>query len=371
MYRGLSVLRGVLLGYALYWNLGPRWYRYEDGHPTAAVLALLLLAAWTAATAWLYDRPRLRTTGLLLADLAVCLAAMSVTPWLQGGDPVTATLPSFWVFGVVVAWAVRWHVAGGLVAAVLVAGTDLLLKVGSDAPGSPSPTTIQSWMLLFIGGGVVGFMTAQLQRMAAARDLAERRTAAVEERARLARAVHDGTLQVLSLVHRRGQEAGGDLAELGRLAGNQEASLRALLQDDSPLEVPGANGQQPVDLAARLAGFSSPTVSVSGPGKPVPLPGQVVAEVAAAVAECLSNVSRHAGPEVAVWILVEDLGPSVVVSVRDDGPGFEPGRLEQARREGRLGVQESICGRLKALGGTAEVHASPGQGVEWELEVPR
>jgi signal transduction histidine kinase len=61
----------------------------------------------------------------------------------------------------------------------------------------------------------------------------------------------------------------------------------------------------------------------------------------------------------------------VVVSVRDDGPGFEPGRLEQARREGRLGVQESICGRLKALGGTAEVHASPGQGVEWELEVPR
>jgi signal transduction histidine kinase len=44
--------------------------------------------------------------------------------------------------------------------------------------------------------------------------------------------------------------------------------------------------------------------------------------------------------------------------------------LEAARTEGRLGVSESICGRIADLGGTAVLHTGPGDGTEWELSVP-
>ena len=70
-------------------------------------------------------------------------------------------------------------------------------------------------------------------------------------------------------------------------------------------------------------------------------------------------------------MLLEDLGETVVVTVRDEGPGIPDGRLEQAEREGRLGVSQSIVGRVSDLGGTAVLVTSPGGGTEWELTVPR
>ena len=65
--------------------------------------------------------------------------------------------------------------------------------------------------------------------MEAERQHATEVEAASRERERLARDIHDSVLQVLALVQRRGAEAGGAAAELGRLAGQQEAALRALM----------------------------------------------------------------------------------------------------------------------------------------------
>ena len=100
------------------------------------------------------------------------------------------------------------------------------------------------------------------------------------------------------------------------------------------------------------------------------LAADVAREIAAAVSEALANVERHVGPGAPCWILVEDFGAHVEVSVRDDGPGNPAGRLEQAAESGRLGVTESIRGRLADIGGTAVVHTGPG-GTEWELAIPR
>ena len=81
-------------------------------------------------------------------------------------------------------------------------------------------------------------------------------------------------------------------------------------------------------------------------------------------------MTRHVGEEAPAWVLVERLGDDVLVSVRDEGPGIAPGRLERARGEGRLGVSESVCGRMADLGGTATLVTAPGQGAEWELMLP-
>ncbi|NEC19763.1 ATP-binding protein, partial [Streptomyces parvus] len=106
-------------------------------------------------------------------------------------------------------------------------------------------------------------------------------------------------------------------------------------------------------------------------GAPVLLPAASARELAAAVSAALDNVRVHAGPDAQAWILVEDEPDEVIVTVRDDGPGIPEGRLAQAEGEGRLGVALSIRGRLRDLGGTAELISVPGQGCEVELKVPK
>ena len=78
--------------------------------------------------------------------------------------------------------------------------------------------------LLVLGGAIVGFLSESAAADGGASATRPSAAAiAAAERHRLARAVHDGVLQVLALVQRRGPELGGDGAELGRLAGEQEA----------------------------------------------------------------------------------------------------------------------------------------------------
>ncbi|MFD0802849.1 sensor histidine kinase, partial [Streptomonospora algeriensis] len=94
-------------------------------------------------------------------------------------------------------------------------------------------------------------------------------------------------------------------------------------------------------------------------------------EIDAAVREALGNVDRHCPPETRVWLLLEDEGETVTVTVRDDGPGIAPDRLDEAAAEGRLGIAQSIRGRIADIGGTTEITTAPGQGTEFEMRVPR
>ncbi|KAF4409970.1 sensor histidine kinase, partial [Streptomyces lycii] len=127
----------------------------------------------------------------------------------------------------------------------------------------------------------------------------------------------------------------------------------------------------PCDLRSLLAPYAGSRVSFAEPGAPVRLPARAAAELAAAAGAALDNVRRHAGENAQAWILVEDEPDEVIVTVRDDGPGIPEGRLADAEREGRLGVALSIRGRLRELGGSAELLSVPGQGTEVELRVPR
>ncbi len=126
-----------------------------------------------------------------------------------------------------------------------------------------------------------------------------------------------------------------------------------------------------VDLAAELARFEEHgSATVSLPGRAVPLPARTVDEIVAAVAACLDNVLLHVGRSAPSWVLLEAFPDRVVVSVRDEGPGIPAGRLETAVDDGRLGVVDSIRGRITELGGIAEL-TTGSYGTEWELSVPR
>ena len=86
----------------------------------------------------------------------------------------------------------------------------------------------------------------------------------------------------------------------------------------------------------------------------------------AAVREATLNAARHAGvDDVSVYVEVE--AEKVTAFVRDRGRGFVPDAVEP----GRVGVRESIIGRMARHGGRAEVHSNPGDGTEVVLEVGR
>jgi hypothetical protein len=81
--------------------------------------------------------------------------------------------------------------------------------------------------------------------------------AATRERERLARDIHDSVLQVLAMVQRRGAEIGGEAAELGRLAGEQEVALRTLVAGGVVPAARTASGagdeEEPGPVHARVA----------------------------------------------------------------------------------------------------------------------
>ncbi len=358
LFRALAVLRFVVLV-----NAVGIYVLRQSGydHPIFGAFVMAFMALWTGFVVWAYASPSRRTPWLLVADLLVAVLAIGLSPYVKG-ESLQATLPGFWVMGVVLAWAILWRWAGGLAAAVVVSVADLAVR------GDFTQQAYGNIFLLVLGGAIVGFLSGLLQQTARERDLAERAAASAAERQRLARVVHDGVLQALALVQRRAPELGPEGADLGRLAGEQEVQLRALVQQDS-IGPAAPLGDQ--DLAQRLSALQTQQVHVAVFGISATLPAEAAQKVVAAVEACLSNVRHHVGRDAEAWVLLEELGDRWVVSVRDDGPGIPDGRLEASASEGRLGVQQSIVGRIRDLGGTATMRTAPGQGTEWELAVPR
>ena len=359
LWRAIAVFRLLTLAYAVVVNLydlpnvaGPGWL----------LATLAFMAAWSGVSIWAYAHVGARRRiVVLLLDMVGTLLVIGATVLVESPGRIAAgepTVPMVWSAGVVLTWAVAWGIPGGLAAAALVNLANLVQR------GSTSSITLNNIVLLALAGAVVGYVAALGNR--AERVLAEgvRLQAATAERERLSRHIHDGVLQVLALVQRRGAGLGGEAAELGRLAGEQETALRALMTANLG---PRPDGQ--VDLRALLGG--QPHVHLSAPASPVLLPAYAAAEVAAAVGAALHNVAVHVGPAAEAWLLVEDTGVEVVVTVRDEGPGIPPGRLAEAAAQGRLGLAQSVLGRVRDLGGTVEVVTAPGEGTEVELRVPR
>jgi signal transduction histidine kinase len=360
VWRALAVFRALGLGYAvILFSLRQDEYR----HPVGGWLVLAAMAVWTVVIAAAYRVPSRRRWSVLSLDLAVAMVAVISTRYLD--DPVrishgAQTLPVVWAAAPVLAFAILGGWRGGLIGACAVSIADLLHHAAFTA------STANNIVLLLLAGAVVGYVVSLARRGETALARALVVESATRERERLSRDIHDGVLQVLALVGRRGLQAGGEAADIGRLAAEQEQALRALVS--SAPDVPSSGT---LDLRGLLTAYASRSVTVSTPGTPVLVGHTRGREVAAAVGAALANVDAHAGEAAHAWVLLEDEGDELVVSVRDDGVGFDSGRLAVAEAEGRIGVTHSITGRLRDLGGSAVLTSSPGAGTEIELRLGR
>jgi signal transduction histidine kinase len=360
MWRALAVYRIASCVFCVYVVVR---YHGSDARPGLALVAAALIVAWTVVGVVVDLRGAARHRSFVVADVAVVAAltlltlAVQTPAQLHGGR---ITLTSTWAAAPVLGAAVLGGWRGGLVGAVVQGGVSVVVRDGYDG------RTVFNIVVLLLAGSCVGYVTELAVRGERSLALAAEQRAALAERERLARSIHDGVLQVLALVQRRGAEIGGAAAQLADLAAEQEASLRSLISSQAQPDVPTGSD----DLAARLARRGSATVTVSVPGRPVLLPAPVAAELDAAVAAALDNVRRHAGPTARAWVLLERLDDEVVVSIRDDGIGIDDGRLAEAERQGRLGVRSSIRARVAELGGSVRIVSAPGEGTEIELSVP-
>jgi signal transduction histidine kinase len=362
LWRAIAVYRIAALAYVailVIRNVG------DYQRPMLAWPVLAVTAAWTVVTTYAYAAPQRRRWPLLVTDLLVTAGVMAASVWVVGRAALEAGTPTLavaWHVAPVLAWAVSGGKLRGVVAALAMGATDLLVRAHFDQ------AALTGAILMLLASIAVGHLVKLAVDAEERLQRAVQLEAATRERERLARDIHDSVLQVLALVKRRGADLGGEAGELARLAGEQEAALRALVTAPT---APPVDEHADVDLVTLLGPYASTTVSIAAPAVAVRLPGPTAAELHAAVAAALDNVVRHCAPGTKTWVLVEDEPALVTVSVRDDGCGITTERLDEAAAQGRLGVAQSIRGRIADLGGTVRITTAPGQGTEVELAVPR
>lgn len=186
-----------------------------------------------------------------------------------------------------------------------------------------------------------------------------------EERAEIAAHLHDSVLQTLALIQRRA----GSEADVTRLARAQERELREWLYRDGRT-AGGSFGDRLTVLAAEVETAVGAPIDVvvvgeapDAAGSADPRDGAYDALLQAA-REAMLNASRHGGGG-PVSVYAESRGGSTEVFVRDRGEGFD---LEAVPPD-RLGVRESIIGRMRRHGGEATISSGPG-GTEVRLRLP-
>lgn len=199
-------------------------------------------------------------------------------------------------------------------------------------------------------------------------DLSEERLMRIraQERAEVAAHVHDSVLHTLTLIQRNAENAN----EVRRLARAQERDLRTWLY--KPEGTGKDEADEPTTLADAVRRNAAEVEDKHGVPIEVvvvgdcPLDERIAAQMQAA-REAMVNAAKYGGEGGAVQVFAEVEGKTVFVSVRDRGPGFD---LDSIPAD-RMGVRESIIGRMERNGGTARLRAVPDGGTEVELEMER
>lgn len=352
--------------------------------PEVAWAAIGAAGAWSA---WATVPNQERRAAALWFELALAFGLIVVSGYVAPEGAVTER-PFFataWPAAAVAAWGVaRGPVAGA--AAALPLGAALMLSriVNGVAVDSLEATQVQAiangTVMFILAGSAVGLVSRLLERSALEQHAlleetmrALERTTRLEERERLGRAIHDSVLQSLAMVHKRGRELAADgdvppgqVAELAEMAAKQEAELRALIvrepEDDSPSG--SVLLREEIERVARETGKVPVTVSSTGPTR---VRAQLGEEIVAAVRQALENLARHADATRAT-VFVDAANDILSITVKDDGKGFVYDE-EELRAAGKLGLLQSMKGRIEGLGGQMFV-ASSDRGTEVEFRVP-
>jgi len=331
-----------------------------------AVISMIAAAfvAWSAVyLVQMFREPRPWVWGTDLAIvMALCLASGSLEATAIISDQAG------WVIGVAsfTVVALQWHLRVGAAAAAtaLIVGSYLVGAAASPAPGWTEGVPMGVWMLveaalsrlLWVlvrrGGRVADRVIAQQLADERGATLAAARRA--DQRSYWA-TLHDTSATTLLVVG------------LGEVRGGETWLRPQLERDLVALRAVAAPPDGDVDLAGclRETVATSRTTADLQLGDPVRVPASVAAAIAGATAEVLENVRRHAGVDGA-QVSLQARNGRVVVTIADDGQGFDPAEVPMTCR----GLRWSVHERMEGAGGCARVDSAPSSGTVVHLKWP-
>jgi signal transduction histidine kinase len=352
-----------------------------SNHRLTVVAFLLLLSvaalSWLAASNWEVIVPWLLAHPILMAlDICVSFAVLGIGG--SSGPYFLSTVVTAAVAGLLYRWP-------GMVAVscvqIVFFYTTLALTAGHDA----AATTFQSVVGQPVYYPLVGFAGVALRGLLDGREaeeVARRRAEAVavaaEERARLAREMHDSLAKTLrgialsatALPAWARRDPARVLVEAERIAAATEIASREArtlitgLRDDAvTLPLPEAvrdavdewGGQHGFDIGCEVDAQAD-------------LPLRARYEAMAILAETLTNIERHAeARSVSVRLVAE--GADAVLTVCDDGKGFQLEELAALARAGHYGLV-GLHERAQRVGGTVVVESQPGSGATVTVRLP-
>ena len=336
----------VVAAWSLLWLVpGGAALRYVEQHPIVAVGDVLLAAA---------------VTGLVGVDSPL----------------VFVTLSTALIAGVLLPPLAAWLVTGVLVLSYLLA---VLPGAAGDAGDAGGFVPLLALPATFVVLASLGRVTRSLyDRLLVEQERvleAQVSAARSAERARLARTMHDSVAKSLhgialaAAALPRWVDQDGRTAAVQARAVQQAAEQAAAEAREMLVSLRAVAAERPFvqRLADLVDGFGARTgveVDLRTEGL-VDLEDATADEVVHLVGEALENVARHAGASrVLVTVQPEDDG-QVVVSVDDDGRGFDP----EAGSPGRFGVL-GMRERAEQVGGTLEVRSEPGSGTRVAVRLP-
>ncbi|MBN2098496.1 MAG: PAS domain S-box protein [Dehalococcoidia bacterium] len=202
-----------------------------------------------------------------------------------------------------------------------------------------------------------------------------------EERKRIARELHDDTIQALVVLSRQLEDAASSgkglpedkkllLENLRQQTTSIMDGVRRLTQDLRPSTLdrlgllPGLEW-----LANDMSTYSGIATKVSVAGKSRRLPPDVELMLFRIAQEGLRNVWRHSHATEAE-VAAEFQEKKVVVTIKDNGKGFSvPGTVGDLTRDGKLGLT-GMHERARLVGGSVTLQSEPGKGTTIVVEVP-
>jgi signal transduction histidine kinase len=327
------------------------------------------LAAWLRIRSW-------EGAAVILAVTALGVVAVSTE------EPIT-----YMVFPALIWVAFRFGAPGATLSIAITAAVAIGVTAHDVGPFSQQAInhkTLSTQLYIAVAALTTLFLSAVVsERERSSRDLALARRnegeRAVEERRRIARDLHDSVSQALfsTVLHTRaaqkalehdGASPSGRVAQslsaIAELTRSVQSEMRALIFELRRDPVHDGLVSALSRHAASLRAADGPAIQVRGPTARLALSEGVETQLYGIGREALVNVVKHS-QATAAFVWVETRNGQVLVEVRDNGKGFDPG----AGHSGHFGL-DSMRSRATEIGGRLTIASRPGFGTAVRVRVP-
>lgn len=321
---------------------------------TITAAAMALATVWTGVTWWAaQDQARVQSIWFLLSDGVVCLAigwasyAANAADLFHGGYPIS------WL--VVLAYGRGMGVAliGSLL--LVIQQTYGLLTHGRGPVSAVGSIVFVLYAVIF--GWLFGMIrdSDKDRRVTVAKLTVEREENARRiERLALANKLHDSALQTLQVIDADAE----DSERVRRLARRQTRELRNLVDAYASTDATSLRTAL-VKVAGDIEDLFD--VDVSAVIRTDVDIDPTLSALVDAAREAMTNAAKYSGAErIDLYAAFED--DIVAIYVRDEGSGFDTENANEGH-----GLEHSVRGRVRGVGGEVCIESTPGEGTEVKI----